>query len=92
MSLEGGQDWNASIRYGREGVSTNRDALIILRHNISEAIKLNADNPDLITFLLGLAAQVDRVAAGTDKTSIALEELWAYGAQQKIKRKKRNDE
>ena len=89
-SLEGGHDWNASIQRGRAGVEINREALMILRHNISEAIKLNSDNADLVTFLLDQVAQIDRIASGTDETSIAFEELWAYGAQQKLKRKRQN--
>jgi len=86
--LEGGTDWNAAIQRSREEIRSNRKALLILRQNIADAILLNKENEDLVVFLAGLTAQIDKIAAGTDEIGIALEELWQYGAHQKLKRKK----
>lgn len=93
MSLKavGGNDFNDHIATGRQVIKENRDALMILRHKIIEAIRLNSESTDLVVFLLELSAQLETISQGTDELGRILEALWVIGAKEKLSRKGNDD-
>lgn len=92
MSLVGGSDYTTFIEDGRKHIKRSREALKILRHQISEAIRLNLDNAESVAFLTEQSAQLETISDANDELGIILEKLWKIGAVEKIERTKKKGE
>lgn len=88
MSEVGGNDWTGAVADGRRALKGIRDAVTLLRHDLTELVVANQDNPTIVEFLLGLASRLDEISQAGDDAGESFLKILEIGIQAKKARKR----